>query len=168
MRSYFFAVFPPSAVRDHIAGVMRDFAKRPGGNTVSWTPAGNLHITLAFLGHREEEDADLLVRAIAAGEAAPKHAFNIRLDGARTYDGLGKKPYVLTCSDPLPAMVTLSDSLHLEPRSEPCLPHMTIGRTPLDMREKIIHFEFRPDAFALVAHDPGEERYRAIQRWPLD
>ena len=70
----FFALWPDDEVRARLAHWSRELHAACGGRTI---PAGNLHLTLAFLG--SVEDARVAEIERAAGEVAPR-AISLVLD----------------------------------------------------------------------------------------
>jgi 2'-5' RNA ligase len=91
----------------------------------------NLHVTLAFLGHRPVEDADAVVEALraAAADTAPPVLRIARYRETRTVG-------MLVCDDEDGRATVLAVGLHerleraglYEPERRPWLPHVTVLR----------------------------------------
>ena len=113
---------------DVVEAVAEWQARELGGRIV---PASNLHVTLAFLGHRPAAELpailDVLGRA-AAGSAAPR----FEVAGYRETRSVG----MLTLADGSGAASALAGRLHAdlaalrvyEPERRPWLPHLTVLR----------------------------------------
>jgi 2'-5' RNA ligase len=80
----FLAVVPPLALRAEIAGAV---AQAAAGLRVRWTPAENLHLTLAFLDEIAAARLDGVLSAVQG--AAARHApFELALQGLGAFDSL--------------------------------------------------------------------------------
>ena len=68
----FIAIEIPAEVRAGIAGVQARLKRAPGGVRISWVKVENLHLTLEFLGHIDENAVPAIQGALAA--VAGRHA----------------------------------------------------------------------------------------------
>jgi RNA 2',3'-cyclic 3'-phosphodiesterase len=86
MRRLFVAAWPGDAFRAELADVFR--ALRSTGASVRWVPAGNLHVTLRFLGDVESSRVAELTRVL---EDALRNvaAFPVRLAGFGVFPSRG-------------------------------------------------------------------------------
>ncbi|HWI06065.1 MAG TPA: RNA 2',3'-cyclic phosphodiesterase [Solirubrobacteraceae bacterium] len=173
----FVALDLPGGVRAALAA----WADEAAPAVVRRVPAANLHVTLAFLGSRDEDAARSIAQLLPA-LARP-------LGVQRTADALWlppRRPGVLTVAlragDALGALqrdavAALAAAIAYEPERRPFRPHVTVGRVPrgtrLDTRR-----ELRPAAPQLSFHAPalvlyrsqtgaGGARYEALERVAL-
>jgi len=125
----FIALDLPDAIRARIGAwgteVLTDPALRP-------VPAENLHITLAFLGHRPEQDVGPLAQAIAES-VAPAPLIELRDPVARPPRGrprLFALPALSPGAEQIQAQLSemlVSERLY-EPERRPFWPHVTVAR----------------------------------------
>ncbi len=104
---------------------------------VRWTPAGNLHLTLRFLGEIDGLQQRMLAHGLA--EIAARHApLALFADGVGCFPN-ARRPSVLWCGlqgdlaalSRLQAEVeTAAQSAGLPAEAKPFTPHLTIGRLP--------------------------------------
>jgi 2'-5' RNA ligase len=145
----FVALDLPATVRDGLGDWGREALTDPALRPV---PAENLHITLAFLGHRPREQAEQVVVAMAAC-VAPAPVVELRDPVPRPGRG---RPRLLA----LPALsagaeriqaqlseILISERLY-EPEKRPFWPHVTVARVRAEGRGSR-----RP---MTVTKDPGE------------
>lgn len=172
----FVAVDLPADVREALA----QWADAVAPEGVRRVPVENLHLTLAFLGSRSAEEADV-VAALLPGLAAPVGAL-------RTGDALWlppRRPGVLTValagSDALLALQAavvsaLRDAVGYEPDHPRFRPHVTVARvrrgkgvraTALSPSPPVL--EFSAEALTLYRSHPGStgSRYEALARAAL-
>ncbi len=83
MARLFFALWPPQAVRDELAGVAAAVVARSGGRAV---PASKVHLTLAFLGDTPE---DRIALAMDAADDVRGNAFDVCLDRLGSFPRAG-------------------------------------------------------------------------------
>ena len=137
-------------------------AAAPAG--VRRVPAGNLHVTLAFLGSRSREDA-AATGALLSVVAGP-------LGELRTSGALRPPPrrpgvlsVALAADDALAALqaglvARLVAAIGFEPEQRRFRPHVTVGRvargTPIDTRRAL-----EPDVPALAFEAPAVTLYRS-------
>ena len=74
MARVYFALWPPAAIAEPLAGTARSAASQLGGKA---TRPESIHLTLAFLGAVAESGLPLLVRTAAGVRAAP---FDLQID----------------------------------------------------------------------------------------
>jgi len=142
----------------------------PGGR---WTDRGNYHLTLAFLGAREEAQVPKL-RQLMAQAAAGCAPFSLTVHGLRFFGKRGNALLyaALAPSEPLSA---LSDALRRLLRAaaedfddKPLLPHITLARkanlTGADLDRPIPPVSFTADRVTLFhsTRVGGELRYLPI------
>lgn len=85
MTRAFFAVFPPSHVRDVLVAYVDSLRREY--RAISWVKPGNMHLTLRFLG--AVEDTQLEACARAAETASVAHApFELSLAGSGAFPSL--------------------------------------------------------------------------------
>lgn len=87
----FISVELPEAVRKKVAELIDGL--KDTGAAVKWVEAGNLHITLKFLGWVEDRDLDNLT-ALTAQAVSGKGSFRARFKGVGTFPD-GKDPRVV-------------------------------------------------------------------------
>jgi len=167
MRSYFFALFPPTRVRDQIADIASALNEQHHLKA-RLIRADNLHLTLAFLGRVKGHDPELVQRAIASGHRAQKHAFELTLDHAQTFDGHSDHPLALLCSEIPSALRSLHASLGDVDREY--RPHFTMGytceRLPRTQLARTVVITAR--AFAFVTRQPEMRDYTQLHNWTLN
>jgi 2'-5' RNA ligase len=165
----FLALWPDATVVRQIEAVRQQlFDGRPPGRPVS---SDNLHITLQFLGHTEEDNLDC-IRQAAAAIRFP--AFDLRLD----HLGHWARPRVvwLGCHQFPEVLTTLVRDLNtgmsacgFAPEERPFHPHLTLQRKVRRLIPREIDpIDWHVDSFVLVESDTRPEgvQYRVIDRWP--
>jgi 2'-5' RNA ligase len=169
----FVALDLPAAVRTALAG-WADEAAPPAVRRVA---PDNLHVTLAFLGSRDADEA------AAAGRLLGDHARP--LAALHTAGALWlppRRPGVLSVAlradDGLSALqselaAALERAIGFEPEARPFKPHVTVGRvtrgTRVDPRRELVAppaLSFVPPALTLYrSHTaPGGARYEPLER----
>lgn len=130
----FVALDLPADVRADLAA----WCGRVAPDGVRRVPADHLHLTLAFLGSRSQDDADA-VASLLPGVAAPPGS--LRTAGALWLPP--RRPDVLTVAiaggDRLDALraglvAALREAIGFEPEARAFRPHVTVGRIPRDTR----------------------------------
>ncbi len=168
----FFALWPDATTRNELAATAGQMKKVCGGRS---PPAGNLHLTLAFLGNIAASRLPEL-RVVADGVIAEP----FELDLARTgYWRAQRLAWAAPLNCP-PALTSLHDQLtdalrlrgfHTERRA--FKPHVTLLRdavpppTPSNAGMMPLHWPVRD--FVLVCSEPVPQgvRYRVIGTWRL-
>jgi len=170
-RRLFFAIWPDDATRERLATIGAALPARSGRRVA----AGNLHITLCFLGSVEEDRLDCLRRG---AEAIRVPAFTLPLERL----GWFRRARVVWLA-PLeahipPALIALAGALNrvvrgcgLEPDGRAWRPHLTLSRKaakpPRGQAFDALYWDIRE--FTLVesvTRNKGPE-YRVLERWPL-
>jgi 2'-5' RNA ligase len=172
----FVALDLPVAVRTALAG-WADEAAPPAVRRVA---RDNLHVTLAFLGSRDADEAAVAGRLLAehvrpldalhtAGALwLPPRRPGVLSVALRTHDGLSTLQADLAGA--------LERAIGFEPEARPFRPHVTVGRVPrgtrLDTRRELAappQLSFAPPALTLYrSHTgPGGARYEPLARVAL-
>lgn len=173
----FVALDLPAPVRAALAAWADEAAPR----AVRRVAAESLHVTLAFLGSRDEDEA-ALAGSLLAPCARPLDA--LHCDGALWLPP--RRPGVLTValrpSDELAALqadlvAALERTIGFEPERRPFRPHVTVGRVPrgtrIDARRPLRPpappLSFQPPSLTLYRSHTGAggARYEALQRAAL-
>jgi 2'-5' RNA ligase len=127
----FVALDVPDAVRASLASWCERVA--PAG--VRRVPAENLHVTLAFLGSRSLDDADVVAALLA--QLAAEHSLRTVLATVGALWLPPRRPAVLAvavdASEELAALhagvvIALAGAVGFEPERRPFRPHVTVGR----------------------------------------
>ena len=188
----FTAIELTAEARDHIAraaGDLRQIFRGAGlDDAFRWVAAGNLHLTLRFLGNIEHADADQMRRAMR--EPVARGPMSITLGRLGTFPPRGR-PRVLHAAVEQGAddMTRLRDEIDArlaplctwEPETRPFAPHLTIARTrdtakfnPVDFSRLLESVEwpavsFNPGAVTLFSSRtlPSGPEYTAEERAAL-
>jgi RNA 2',3'-cyclic 3'-phosphodiesterase len=133
----FVALEPPDEVREVLAQWQRAELTDPGLRVVG---AEALHFTLAFLGHRPEEEIDAIAAALPGELPAPR----LRLVREPVGIPRGKRPRVIAVEAEdedgralgLQAAVSenLAEAGFYEPEARPWWPHITVARVRPEAR----------------------------------
>jgi 2'-5' RNA ligase len=130
----FVAVEIPPALQEAIHLQTAGLRQSLGSGMIRWVAAGNLHLTLKFLGDISPSNLDLLTQMLAA-EAAQVRCFEMRIGGLGSFPN-SKRPRViwigLDAPAPLEAMQrgleAAAARLGYAAEERPSAPHLTIGR----------------------------------------
>lgn len=174
----FFALFPDAETAERLARLAGQCRAREGlrGNLIA---AARLHVTLQHLGDFPAFPERLAAAAREAGaEAAAESApFEAAFSQAGSFAGrAGKKPYVLRCPEPPPALLHLRQRLGaalvkrgLRPdKGSTFVPHITLLYDDrLAPTQPVEPVRWRAHDFALVHSLLGQTRHIHLQRWPL-
>ena len=170
----FFAIPMPDAARDVLLQAQRQLAGLEG---VSWTPAANFHLTLAFLGEIDEVEAHAARTRLAevAFEREP-----IRIDGLSAFPCVrGARVLwagIAGAERQLAALALALRSPDPGIGAEPFVPHVTIGRArraPVDAQAAIARvggavrsaaFPCAPIVLYESVRTPMGSRYRELAR----
>jgi RNA 2',3'-cyclic 3'-phosphodiesterase len=166
----FFALSPDDQVRDSLAALGRDVARRCRGRAVS---PDNAHLTLAFIGDVAKESLPALQ---ATGDRMPKAGFEVNFDSLGAWRASGVAwiaPSVLP-----PALLTLHSSLAdaltaagFELETRPFRPHVTLARRCLQPlpRAHCPPIVWRADRLFLIGSELRQEGpvYRSLATWDL-
>lgn len=165
----FFALVPPSALRQRIAAAAADVERaHPSGGRL--LKPERYHLTLRFLGDFDPLPPSLPDIARAAGDAVPPSRFELLLDHAGSFGRggvrwLGGPP----CAGLQALWQDLGDALArqgLRVGGETFTPHLTIARHARAAlgRTAVDPIPWPVDGFALVLSRPGRP-YEILQRW---
>jgi 2'-5' RNA ligase len=166
----FFALSPDAEVRETLAALGRDVARRCRGRAVS---PENAHLTLAFVGDVAKGALPVLE---AVGAAAPKAGFVVRFDSLGAWRASGVAwiaPAILP-----PALLKLHSTLAsalskagFELETRPFRPHVTLARRCLQPlpRAHCPPILWRADKLYLVGSELRSEGpvYRNLASWDL-
>jgi RNA 2',3'-cyclic 3'-phosphodiesterase len=166
----FFALSPDDEVRETLAGLGRDVARRSRGRAVS---PENAHLTLAFVG---DVTRDSLAVLQAVGDRAPKTGFVVGFDSLGAWRASGVAWIAPSVLPPplLKLHSTLMDALNAEGfelETRPFRPHVTLARRCLQPlpRAHCPPILWRADKLFLVGselRDAGPV-YRNLASWDL-
>lgn len=156
-RRLFVAVEPSKDCRALLTATQTALAERFPSLRVRWQPAENLHLTLAFLGHVSDDDAEVCAQRVAS--LAPSHR-RFALGTTR----LGAFPSPLRPSvlwlgvraEPPDALASLQRDVagafrHLHDDRKPFRPHLTLARV------KSLGGTPRPELATALAELPEEQ-----------
>lgn len=165
-RRLFLGLWPDAGVREQLARLAARTVERP-------VRAGNLHLTLVFLGASNPRQYDC-IRAAAAGVCG--EPFELRLD----YLGGFRRPRIqwLGCQQIPPAIHDLVRSLQAllpacgyTPERRRFVPHVTLARKVKQPRFQLIEtpIYWQVEEFALLESVPTPDgvMYRPLQKWGL-
>jgi len=153
----FISVNLPDDVRRSMADLIAELKK--AGPDVSWVPAGNIHLTLKFLGNTNDSLIPMIKERITK-KLSHYNAFYIKIVGVGCFPS-EKRPRVLWIgierSDLLNSiqkdMEAEVEELGFAPEDRPFSPHLTFGRvrSQKGIAEMLRRFtEFRTADFGLV------------------
>jgi len=167
----FFALSPDATVRESLAALGRDVARRSRGRAVS---PENAHLTLAFIGDVPKSALPILQ---GVGDRMPKKGFVLSFDSLWAWRASGVAwigPAVLP-----PALLTLHSTLAdalvaagFELETRPFRPHVTLARRCLQPlpRARCAPILWRADQLFLVGSElrPEGPVYRNLASWDLE
>lgn len=169
MERLFFAVWPDAEAAGRLAALARELAAAADGKPV---PEEKIHLTLAFLGALDANNAALAREAGASIRAA---AFDLVLDrlgsfrGARVaWTGCGVVPRGLARLHAALAQELRVRGFELEERD--FTPHVTLARKirrAVERRETEA-IAWRADALTLVLTEAASGGYKVVERWNLE
>ena len=163
-RRLFIAAALPRGAKRRIAALIAEL--RGTAPDLRWTAAGNVHLTLRFLGDVPRAGTPPVEAAMsaAAGGAAP---FPLQLGGLGTFGG--RNPRVLWLAVDAPGLHPLADALDdalaaagFAPRDGAFRPHVTLARVRRGARSRA-----GPALRAMAAGAPGPGAAGAIERLEL-
>lgn len=130
----FIAIHLPSEIRHNLEQVLKDLYSRWPQAPVRWVPAGNIHLTLKFLGEVSTANLPLLIKSLAA-EAARRPAFEISVGGLGAFPSLRRPRVVWVGVEAPPELGALQHGVEAEmahlgyaPEERAFSPHLTLGR----------------------------------------
>jgi 2'-5' RNA ligase len=133
LRRLFFALDPPAALTRKIENLVQKFDAPP--NFVRWVRAGNMHITLKFLGEVDEASIPSIVEA-ARRAVTPFPAMKLIIEGLGVFPNheqpqvvwFGLKGDTETLRKMESALSSSLAPLGFPPEDRPFAGHLTIGR----------------------------------------
>ena len=165
----FFALSPPPPERRRLSAAAQrvTIAQRAPGRL---TPAAQLHLSLAFLGEFEDDEA--ITRAHAAGDRVRADVFSIRIDQAGSFG----PTWFLASAEPAPELLALQSQLAselaqagfaLEERA--FHPHLTFQRKAEHALPptRVAPVRWLVENFTLFDSIPNERRYLQLASWNL-
>jgi 2'-5' RNA ligase len=129
----FIAVEIPHDIQHNIQKETAKLRKEIDG-LIRWVPAGNMHLTLKFLGDVSANSVEFLIQMLRT-EADNVTGFAVQLAGLGSFPNL-KRPRVIYIGMQAPAgldalqrgVESASRRLGYEPEERPFSPHLTLGR----------------------------------------
>ncbi|GAV25505.1 2'-5' RNA ligase [Carboxydothermus islandicus] len=144
----FFAVDFPGELKEEI---YQDITPLFKYNGVKWVAKENYHLTLAFLGEKEEGELPQIDRAAKSVPQVNKSLIKVLDFGA--FPNL-KKPKVLFLKIESPGLLTLAENLRQNLKEnnisfdeKPFVPHLTIGRVKEEIKDLALP-KFNPKEFS--------------------
>ena len=170
MRRLFFAAWPSPEVQQALGRVARDLKRECGGRAV---PAGNIHLTLAFLG---DVDPARLTHLESLAASIPARRFELALDRTGcwlhnriVWAGVERCPEALRDLAGSLARALAAAGFRVEKRKY--VPHVTLIRDArrAPSRAAMPGVAWPVSRFALVESVPGGRGrvYRVLREWPL-
>jgi 2'-5' RNA ligase len=169
-------------------GWQEAFLKISGNNgglgKFRWTPPGNLHITLFFIGEVEEKNLESITRALkqtVAGQPAfSLHFDSIELRGKKSHPSMLWGKFRMSES-----FATMSDRIYrgvkefmtIAPQHKDPIPHCTLARIKPGARADALVLNFEAPAATLevnatelwqTQHEKEGVRYERLARWELE
>lgn len=128
----FVAINLPAGQREAIHGAAAPL--RDAAPWVSWTPADRLHLTVKFIGERDDAEVPALQAALAEA-AAPHMAMELEMRGVGAFPNFRRPHVVWLGVEPHPRLELLHHDIELacervgiEVEGRPFKPHLTLGR----------------------------------------
>jgi RNA 2',3'-cyclic 3'-phosphodiesterase len=167
----FFALSPDAMVRESLAALGRDVARRSRGRAVS---PENAHLTLAFIGDVPKAALPILQ---GVGDRMPRKGFVLSFDSLGAWRASGVA-WIGPAALP-PALLTLHSTLAdalvaagFELETRPFRPHVTLARRCLQPlpRARCAPILWRADQLFLVGSElrPEGPVYRNLASWDLE
>ncbi len=131
----FIAIHLNDTLRDQIEALANELRRRPGGQAARWTPKGNIHLTIKFLGDVERNDLPAVYEAVGRA-AAGVTPFAVEVADLGCFPNTRRPNIVwVGLQGELAALRRLQQAIEgaLEPlghprERRPFSPHLTIGR----------------------------------------
>lgn len=130
----FIAVSLAEEVARGLARTLEDLKKRAPAGAVRWTPPGNIHLTLKFLGDVSEANIPAITRGLQT-EVARHPALTITAADLGAFPSMRRPRVIWIGLHAPPQLEALQRGLEVEmerlgyPRDErPFTPHLTLGR----------------------------------------
>jgi len=130
----FIALEIPAPIREAIQQQTAALQKSADSSLVRWVPAGNLHLTLKFLGDVSPTNLPFLTQMLAR-EAGQQAGFSMQVGGLGAFPN-SRRPRVIwigirapeTLSALARSLESATRRLGYPPEERPFSPHLTIGR----------------------------------------
>jgi len=169
-RRLFFALWPSDEIRQNIVKTFSGLSLKGKGRAIQ---AGNLHVTLHFVGQVTEEVKDCMHRA---AQSVDSHGFEFKLDCLGYFPrskvmwmGAQEHSAELTSLYKKLGMAIASCGYQLDPRAY--APHVTLMRkcSKPDFRPVDLSIPWQVQEFVLVESINVEHgvQYRVIEKYPL-
>lgn len=174
----FIGIGLPAPVADELAKSARKLSSSASAAKIRWTPPGNMHITLSFLGQVHEARLDVIQQALATIRAAH---MKLAIDGFGTFDRAG---VMYAMVKPSPALLALAEqvagameTIGFAREDRPFLPHVTLARTrdrlrlaPPPKDDSAFHQTFEATDFRLYQSVtlPDGAQYEVLRSFRLD
>jgi 2'-5' RNA ligase len=164
----FFALWPDREAADKLAGAARALAELSGGKPV---PRDKIHLTLAFLGERDDAD---LARAVEVARPIAAQPVRITLDEVGSFRGA--RVAWAGCGRVAPELASLQSALEgalrgrgFELEARPFVAHVTLARriTRNVPRAPLPPVAWEAREFTLVRTQPGTGGYSILERWVI-
>jgi 2'-5' RNA ligase len=178
----FFALELDPLLRGALDEFVRGLRDRPGGESVRWVKAENLHVTLRFLGAIAPTRIARLVRCVAL-ETQQIAPLRLRLSAARIFPSARRPRVVALGIEPEAPLASLAAALEravvaagCEPEARPFRPHLTLGRIPPRAGFPSVTASDTPPTDAFDVNEvllfrselhPAGARYTPLERVPL-
>lgn len=144
----FIAIELPETIRqqlDAIEGQIQAKAGDSARRAVRWVPAGNMHLTLKFLGEVSTNNVNVLAGMLQR-EAARHHAFEFTIGGLGAFPN-PRRPRVIWVGAEIPAnLASLQRNVEAETRAlgypaeeRDFSPHLTLGRISQNARPEEVN-----------------------------
>jgi 2'-5' RNA ligase len=173
----FFAIFPDPEAAARITQLADQLCAENGvgGKPL---PAGQLHVTLDFLGNYAGLPQDIIAMASAAAATVAMPCFEVAFDRVTSFPGKGRsQPLVLLGNDGVVALTALQRTLRqaLDAAGLPAAsksgykPHVTVLYGKRGLAEQPIEaVGWTAREFALVHSRIGLRQYTTLGRWSLE
>jgi 2'-5' RNA ligase len=154
----FIAVDLPAEIKAKITNQIAGFKKLVSNSSVRWVEAGNLHLTLKFLGEVPLAKISGIEPALKAA-LQPVPAFDLAITGAGLFPTARKPRVIWLGIHPAGALISLArvvdETMHglgFDLEERPFSPHLTIGRVNRDVPEH----ELPRIGEIILKNQPGE------------
>ncbi len=163
----FFALWPDTQVREHLAAVARQCAKRPVADA-------KLHMTLLFLGQCSEQQRACFCQAASQIQCEP---FELQMDYLGAWPragiqwlGTSRVPEVL--SGLVENLTAALEPCGYQAEKRSFVPHITLARKVRRPKVKVgleaIRWTVQDFVLVESASVEGGARYEVLQRWPME
>ena len=130
----FIAVDLSAEIRQGLGDVMASLVRQLDGVPIRWVPAGNIHLTLKFLGDVSISNLEMLTKILQA-EVAGHHPFEISVGGSGAYPSTRRPRVVWVGLEAPPELAAVQAGIEnamarlgYAREERPFSPHLTLGR----------------------------------------